>query len=180
MKGWRIRSRRLLLEVEPWLRVEEHAVELPDGRVIERWPWVETRDFVNVVAVDADGRFLVFEQTKYAVEGPTLAPVGGYLEAGEEPLEAARRELLEEMGHVSDRWRSLGRYVVDGNRGVGVGHFFIATDARQVREPDADDLEEQRLFRMGGDEVREALAEGRFVVMGWALGFALTLLELDL
>ncbi len=103
MTAWRTRSRRVVLDLAPWLRVEEHAVELPDGRVIESWPWVQTRDYVNVVAVDGDGRFLVFEQTKYAVEGLALAPVGGYLEAGEQPLEAARRELLEEMGRVSDR-----------------------------------------------------------------------------
>ncbi len=137
MNAWRTRSRRVVLDLAPWLRVEEHAVELPDGRVIESWPWVQTRDYVNVVAVDGDGRFLVFEQTKYAVEGLALAPVGGYLEAGEQPLEAARRELLEEMGRVSDRWLPLGRYVVDGNRGCGVGHYFLATDARQVGEPDA-------------------------------------------
>ena len=117
---WRTRSRRTLLDLHPWLSVERHVVELPDGRVIEDWPWVVGREYVNVLAVNEDGLFLLFRQTKYAVEGTTLAPVGGYLEEGEDPLVAARRELLEETGHEAPDWRPLGRYVVDGNRGAGV------------------------------------------------------------
>ena len=123
MKPWTTRSRRTLLDLGPWLSVEEHVVELPDGRVIEDWPWVESREFANVVAVTERGLFLLFRQTKYAVEGTTLGPVGGYLDEGEAPLDAARRELLEETGHEAPEWTSLGRYVVDGNRGCGVGHL---------------------------------------------------------
>ena len=44
MKPWTTRSRRTLLDLSPWLSVEEHVVELPDGRVIEDWPWVESRE----------------------------------------------------------------------------------------------------------------------------------------
>ena len=87
MEPWRTRSRRTLLDRSPWLSVEERTVELPDGRVIDDWPWVESREFANVVAVTEDGLFLVFRQTKYAVDGPTLGPVGGYLEPGEDPLD---------------------------------------------------------------------------------------------
>ena len=60
MKPWTTRSRRTLLDLGPWLSVEEHVVELPDGRVIEDWPWVESREFANVVAVTEEGRFLLF------------------------------------------------------------------------------------------------------------------------
>jgi ADP-ribose pyrophosphatase len=83
------------------LSVEAHTVELPDGRVIEDWPWVVTPDFVNVVAVTEAGEFLLFRQTKYSIPGLTLATVGGYLEPGEEPLAAAQRELREETGYAA-------------------------------------------------------------------------------
>ena len=159
--------------------MEERTVELPDGRVIDDWPWVESREFANVVAVTEDGLFLVFRQTKYAVDGPTLGPVGGYLEPGEDPLETAKRELREETGYDAKEWTSLGRYAVDGNRGCGVGHLYLARSARKVAVPAADDLEEQELLTLTRDEVEAALLAGGFGVLSWAAVVALALLALD-
>ncbi len=178
MQPWKTRSRRTLFDRRPWIAVESHVVELPDGSVIEDWPWLVGREFVNVVAVTEDGTFLVFRQVKYAVDGTSLAPVGGYLDDEEDPESAARRELLEETGYEAAEWTSLGRYVVDGNRGAGVGHLFLARGARKLADPDADDLEEQELLLMSGHEVEAALLAGEFKVMSWATAVALALLSL--
>lgn len=179
MRTWKTLSRRTLLDRSPWVSVESHVVELPDGRVIEDWPWLEGREFVNVVAVTEAGSFLVFRQTKYAVEGTTLAPVGGYLDPGEPPVTAARRELREETGYEADHWTPLGTFVVDGNRGCGVGHLYLARGARRVAEPAADDLEEQELLSMTRAEVEAALLAGEFKVMSWATVVALALLATE-
>ena len=179
MRPWRTRSRRTLLDRRPWIAVESHEVELPDGRVVEDWPWLVGREFVNVVPVTDDETFVVFRQVKYAVEGTSLAPVGGYLDDGEDPGSAARRELLEETGYEAVEWTSLGRYVVDGNRGAGIGHLYLACGARKVAEPDADDLEEQELLEMTRREVEAALLAGEFKVMSWATVVALALAALD-
>lgn len=179
MKPWTTRSRRTLLDLSPWLSVEERVVELPDGRVIEDWPWVESREFANVVAVTEEGLFLLFRQTKYAVEKTTLGPVGGYLDPGEDPLDAARRELLEETGYEATEWTSLGRYVVDGNRGCGVGHLYLARGARKVAEPNADDLEDQELLLLTRQAVEDALVAGGLDVLSWAAALALALLALE-
>ena len=120
-----------------------------------------------------------FRQVKYAVTGATLGLVGGYLDPGEEPLAAARRELLEETGYEADDWTPLGRYAVDGNRGCGVGHLFLARGAREVAEPDADDLEEQELLMLTRAEVEAALLAGDFEVLSWAAAVALALVALD-
>jgi ADP-ribose pyrophosphatase len=179
MEPWRTRSARTVLDLRPWLTVETRVVELPDGRVIDDWPWVESREFANVVAVTEDGLFLVLRQTKYAVDGPTLGSVGGYLEPGEDPLESAKRELREETGHEASEWTSLGRYAVDGNRGCGVGYLYLAKGARKVAEPAADDLEEQELLTMTRDAVEAELLTGGFGVLSWATVFGLALLALD-
>jgi ADP-ribose pyrophosphatase len=162
-----------------FLILENHRVELPDGRIIEEWPWVITPDFVNVVAVTVDGEFICFRQTKYAADGITLAPVGGYLEPGEDPLAAAQRELLEETGYAAGDWTDLGRYVVDGNRGAGHAHLFLARNAQWVQPIDADDLEEQALLLLSRQAVEKALHNGEFQVVSWATAFALALLRLD-
>ena len=77
MQPWKTISRRTVLERGRFLTVEDHTVELPDGRTIPDWPWVIAPDYVNVVAITDKGRFLCFRQVKYSVEGTSLAPVGG-------------------------------------------------------------------------------------------------------
>ena len=168
MTPWKTLSRRTILDHRPFLSVEMHTVQLPGGRIIDDWTWIVTPDFVNVLVETPDGSFLCFRQTKYAVEGTSLAPVGGYIEPGEDPLDAAKRETLEETGYSSPEWIRLGSYAVDANRGAGTAHFFLARQAQRVAEPTADDLEEQELLILSRPEVQRALAEGQFKVLAWA------------
>jgi ADP-ribose pyrophosphatase len=181
MRPWKTLSRIPVLQAGDgrFLVVEQHQVELPDGRVIDEWPWLITPDFVNVVVETEESRFLCFRQTKYAVEGVSLAIVGGYLESGEDPLAAAQRELLEETGYRAEEWHSLGRFAVDGNRGCGTAHFFLARRARPLQPPDADDLEEQVPLLLSRAELASALAQGQFKVLPWSAAVALALLKLD-
>jgi len=162
-----------------YLIVEKHAIELPDGHIIDDWPWLITPDFVNVVAVTEEAEFLCFRQTKYAVDGTSLAPVGGYLEPGEAPLAAAQRELLEETGYQAAEWIDLGHYVVDGNRGAGTAYLFLACGARRVMEPDPDDLEELQLLRLKHSDLEAALAAGEFKLLPWTAVVALALRHID-
>lgn len=176
---WTTLSRETLLNSPPFLRVERHRVALPDGRVIDDWQWIVTPDYINVVAVTEAGQFVLMRQTKYAVEGLSLAPVGGYLEPGEEPLAAAMRELREETGYESDSWEYLGRYAADGNRGAGNANLFLARNCRFVGQTGAsDDLEAQELLLLSRAEVEQALAAGEFKVLAWAANVALALLRL--
>jgi ADP-ribose pyrophosphatase len=178
MKPWKTKNRRTILDQPPWLRVEHHTVELPDGRVIPEWPWIITPDYVNVVAVTEDERFLCFRQVKYGVEGTTLSIVGGFVEEGEAPFEAAKRELLEETGYEASDWTALGSYRVDPNRGVATGHLYLARQARYVTPRNADDLEEQELILLARSELESALAGKDFKVLAWSAAIALALRQL--
>ncbi|MGC9520548.1 MAG: NUDIX hydrolase [Anaerolineae bacterium] len=175
MDDWETLARRVVLDTGPYLKVELHRVRLPDGQVIEDWPWVITPDFVIVVAVTEDGRFLCFRQTKYSIDGVSLAPVGGYIDDGEPPLVAAKRELLEETGCQAERWTSLGSFPVDGNRGAGTAHLFLATGVVRVAEPNADDLEDQELHFLTRQEAIRAVEVGEFKVLPWIAAMALAL-----
>jgi ADP-ribose pyrophosphatase len=179
MKTWKTLGRKTVLDMSPFLTVEAHEVELPDGRRIEGWPWVVTPDYVNVVAVTLDGFVVCFRQVKYAVEGVALAPVGGYLEPGENPLTAAKRELLEEAGYVSQQWTSLGHYAVDGNRGAGTAWFFLARNARLGEQAESDDLEEQHLSLLRLDEVERAVDRCEIKSLAWAACFVMALRHLN-
>ena len=178
MKPWKTKDRKLVLDNAPWLTVEHHTIELPDGQVIPNWPWVKTPDYVNVVAMTEDDQFLCFRQVKYGIEGVTLAVVGGYVKEGEAPLAAAQRELLEETGYEAPNWRSLGSYLVDPNRGIATGHLFLARQARYVTPRDADDLEEQELLLLTREEIESALETGEIKVLAWAAAVAFALRHL--
>ena len=160
-----------------FLKIEEHTVEFPDGRIVEGWGWVDSPSFINVVPVTTTGHIICLRQAKYAVEGMSLSAPGGYLEPGEEPLAAARRELLEETGYVAANWYALGSFAVDGNRGNGTAHFFLATGATWLQPITADDLEAQELLLLTRDEVAHALTAGKFKVLPWAACVALALLH---
>ncbi len=179
MQPWKTIAKRLLCEPNRFLKVELHEVELPDGKRIPDWPWVITPDYVNVLARIRDGRFICFRQPKYAVEGVTLAPVGGFIEPGEDPLGAARRELREETGYESSEWHPLGSSVVDANRGAGVARLFLALDAERKCPRRAGDLEQQELLLMSRAELEEALDRGDFKVLAWVTVIALGLRFLD-
>lgn len=178
MQPWKTLSRETILDLGKFLKVERHEVELPDGRKINDWSWVIIPDYVNVVAVTPENKFICFRQVKYAVEGTSLAIVGGIMESGEEPLEAVKREMREETGYESERWISLGDYSVDANRGAGRGHLFLALDSVKVTEPQSDDLEEQELLMLTKDEVLSALKAGEFKVLSWAAAVALAVAHL--
>jgi ADP-ribose pyrophosphatase len=178
MQPWKTLAREVVLDERPWLVVERHTVELPDGRRIPNWQWVITPDYVNVVAVTTDGTFLCFRQVKYALAGETLALVGGYVDEGEAPLAAAQRELREETGYEAPDWHDLGQYRVDANRGVAMGHLFLARQARWVAPPHADDLEEQVLLHLTRAQLETALLAGEFQVLAWTAALALALRQL--
>jgi ADP-ribose pyrophosphatase len=180
MIAWKTLSRTQVLRRGKFLALEDHNVELPDGRVIEGWPWLVMPDYVNIMAETPGGKFVCFRQTKYAIgDGTSLAPVGGYVETGESPDAAARRELLEETGYEAGEWISLGSYVADGNRGGGVAHLYLARGARKTGTPGSDDLEDQELQILGRPELERALEAGEFKVLAWCANVALALLHID-
>jgi ADP-ribose pyrophosphatase len=167
MQPWKTVSRTVTQRFGKFLTVEVHEIELPDGRRIGDWPWLISPSFVLVLLRTTDGRFVIFRQTKYAVKGVSLAPIGGHIEAGEKPLAAAKREALEETGYRASRWVSLGDFVVNGNHGNGAAHFFLALDARRQCAPSGGDLEEQKLLLLTRRQLETALDRREFKVLAW-------------
>lgn len=179
MKPWKTKARKTVLDNKPWLTVEQHTVELPNGQLIPDWSWIITPDYINVVALTENGRFICFRQVKYGIEGIALSVIGGYVNEGEEPLAAAQRELLEETGYEAPNWLSLGSYLVDPNRGIATGHLFLARQARYVMPRVADDLEEQELLLLTKPELETALERGEIKVLAWAAAVAFALKHLS-
>jgi ADP-ribose pyrophosphatase len=173
MRPWRTLARRTLLSRPPWLEVGEERVGLPDGREIEGFLWVRTRDFAAIVAITERDEVVLVRSYKHGPRTVALAVPAGYIENTEEPLAAAKRELREETGYASEDWASLGSYVVDGNYGVGTAHIFLARAARKVSEPASGDLEEMEIFIVPLAEISDHVRRGEVVQLSSAAALAL-------
>jgi ADP-ribose pyrophosphatase len=178
MRPWRTLARRTLLSRLPWLEVGDERVGLPDGREVDGFLWVRARDFVAIVAITERDEVILLRAYKHGTRTVSLAVPAGYVERGEEPLASAKRELLEETGHASDDWASLGSYVVDGNYGVATAHVFLARDVHKEGEPASGDLEEMETVIVPFGEISDYLRRGEIVQLSSAAALALAELEL--
>jgi ADP-ribose diphosphatase len=173
LKPWQVLRRRELLDASPWVRVWSEDVRLPGGAVIEGFTTLELPDYAIVVPVLGDQGVVVLRAYKHGAGSVGIQLPGGYVEAGEEPLRAAERELLEETGYASDQWSDLGCFANDGNRGSGRGHFFLARNVVKVAEPIDDETEEAIVETMPLDALVDALQNGDVHVLSIAAAIGL-------
>jgi ADP-ribose pyrophosphatase len=87
------------------------------------------------------------------------------MEKDEEPLVAAKRELLEETGYVSNDWTFLATRITQANAGGSWTHSFVARRCRKVAEPNSGDLEEMTIELLAPAELLAALAVGEMPLM---------------
>ena len=183
-----------------WMKVQQHSVKLTGQSVINDWLWIDYHDRINVLVEDEaqpERRFLVFEQTKYALEGRvSMAVVGGIVEPGEDAEVAARREVAEEMGGMHcDEFHFLGRFRTDVNRGMGWVNSFLATHcsrsdeksrtkglaiADKGEEVGTADTERQDMKSITLHDLREAATNGQFLEVQWSNTVSLALLHPEL
>jgi ADP-ribose pyrophosphatase len=176
MRPWKILARRVLLSRPPWMEVGVERVELPEGRIVDEYLWVKTRDFAMTVAMTSDGRVVLERSYKHGPRNVALSLPAGYIEADETPEQAARRELREETGYTSDGWRRLGTFTVDGNYGVCKAHIFLAQSARRSNEAGGhghDDLEEIEVLTLPLADALAAVARGEVAQLSSAAALAL-------
>lgn len=159
-RPWTVLNSRDLFDADPFLKLRVEAVELPDGRRIDDYYQLDMPSFACVFAETEDGRIVVYRQYRHGPRRVGLVFPGGHLSPDEDPLSAAKRELLEETGLEASGWTDLGGYVVNANQGGAWSHMFRATGCRRVADPLSDDLEDTEILLMTRDELLAAIGRG--------------------
>lgn len=103
---WKIRATATVYR-DPWVAVTKDDVIRPDGEP-GTYTVVHIKPGVSVLAVDTERVCHLTDEFHYAIGRHSLEVVSGGIEPDEDPQEAARRELQEEIGIEADRWTPLG------------------------------------------------------------------------
>jgi ADP-ribose pyrophosphatase len=160
---WRVLDSRSLLDCSPWFQVIADDVLLPDGQRVDNYYRIQAPDFVMIFPLSDDGQVLALRGYKHGAGRVMYQLPAGYMDrANESPLNCAKRELLEETGHAANEWHALGRLSVDGNRGLGHAHMFLARGLRALAPPDSGDLETLLIQWLALEELRRLWRTGEF------------------
>ncbi|RPG29463.1 MAG: NUDIX hydrolase [Gammaproteobacteria bacterium TMED92] len=130
-----------------------------NNKVFERLV-LESVDWVNVVALDADGRSLMIRQYRFGVGYTTLETPGGMVDPGEDSKTAAARELLEETGYASDHWSYLGAVEPNPAFHNHLCHHWLARDIYPAQSQELGDGESIAIEFMRQQQVQQAVVNG--------------------
>jgi ADP-ribose pyrophosphatase len=152
-------ARRLTIpapRIKPWTRAKTEIVgrhrvfdvvrsemRLPNGEPCPHPIYtLGCRSWCNVLAITPEGSAIFVWQYRHGTDAMSLEMPGGVVDEGEEPIEGARRELLEETGYALDSIEPL--LTVHPNPALqGNQHFaFLGRGARRVGPPKLDATEE--------------------------------------
>lgn len=140
--------------------VTRHVLRNPRNGMDRQIARIETRDWVNVVAVTAEREVVLVRQWRHGTEHETLEIPGGLIDAGEDPREAAIRELREETGYTGTTVSGLG--VVEPNPAILDNRCFtfLVEDCRRTDAMALDDGEDIEVETLPLDEIPHAIGRG--------------------
>lgn len=171
---------------DKWMDFRRSSYILPDGNEVEPFYSYSRKDYVVIVATDTEGDYICVRQFRQGIKEVTNEfPAGGIerkdgMEYGrhegfsaEDALEAAKRELLEETGYISDEWKPL--LVIPSNATIAdnYAHIFSAKNCRKASAQDLDATEFVEVVKRSPSEIEKMIKKGEFQqamhVMAWLL-----------
>jgi 8-oxo-dGTP pyrophosphatase MutT (NUDIX family) len=136
----------------PFYQIRQDAVIKPNGSE-GLYNVVEGRDAVLVIALDEHQNVYLVELHRYTNNNLSIEVPGGGID-GQQPLEAAKRELKEETGLTAKSWKALG-FVHPANGIIeGKNYIFLAQDLHQTSD---NEQEEEGITKTLRVPIKEAL-----------------------
>lgn len=146
------------------IAVRRDVVRLGDGQE-QTYDVVEHVPSAAVIALDDSQRVLLLHQWRHAVGRSFWEAPAGSSDPGEDPQEAARRELAEETGYGGGRWREVSRIHNSPGYTDEEVVVFLAQGVRREQEPEREPAEEGMQLRwVPLDEAVQAVLAGELTV----------------
>lgn len=160
--GWEVINSRYLHK-EPWLTVRHDQLRLDDGHVIPKYYVLEYPDWVNVLGITDEGKFLLVSQYRHGTGNTALELCAGVMEEAETALDAAQRELLEETGYGGGQWEAWTTTAPNPATSNNMVYSFLATGLRFLSEPAPEASEKITVHLLDYDEMYQAISNGSMI-----------------
>ncbi|MGK0366098.1 MAG: ADP-ribose pyrophosphatase [Saprospiraceae bacterium] len=132
-------------------------------------------DAVNIMALTSANKVVMIKQYRFGINDYTIEIPGGLVDAGEDILLAAQRELREETGYSGENWQYLGKIAQNPVFQDAYIHHFLLTGAQKTHPTEFDEAEDIEMIEMKLEDVRKGLRECAFqhphTVSALVLGF---------
>lgn len=138
---WTILKSRYIVQDE-WLSLRADTCQMPNGCIVDPYYVFEFPAWVTVVALTDNDEVVLVRQYRHGIRKTVLGlPCGNITENDPSPLHAARRELLEETGYISENFIETGKLSANPANHTNLTHCFLAIDATPAATPRFDDTE---------------------------------------
>lgn len=160
--SWTELSRTNIYE-NPWIKVTESKVLNPNGGE-GIYGVVHFKNMaIGIIPVDEDGNTWLVGQDRFPFDGKFTWEIiegGGPLDV--DPLESAKRELLEEAGLKAEKWELIQEMDLSNSATTEVAKIYVAKGL-SFHESNPDDTEQLQVKRVPFDEAYQMVLEGRIV-----------------
>ena len=155
-RKWETIDSRYIIE-RPWLTARCDHVKLPTGAEIPEYYVLEYPDWVNVIALTKEGKFVMVRQYRHGLQETRYELCAGVCEEGEDPMEAAKRELYEETGYTGGQWKLWMTVSANASTMTNLTHCYLATGVERITGQHLEDTEDLSVHLLTKKEVKRLL-----------------------